>query len=94
MDEDLDTMSETELRHVARAMRAAIRTHRDSVGHELCWHHPDMWELLPDPSQTIPVVPEWPQFMRGCIAYRTSLDTQLELAPRMSDEFEPPMRDT
>lgn len=88
MDEDLDRMNETELRENARAMRAAIRAHRDSTGHDLCWHHPQLWNLLPDEPQTSASVPEWPQFMRGCIAYRSSLDTQLPRAPRLRNEFD------
>ena len=30
-----------------RKLRAGIRKHRDSTGHDLCWHHPDLWDLLP-----------------------------------------------
>jgi hypothetical protein len=88
MDEDLDRMNEAELRDVARAMRAAIRTHRDSTGHGLCWHQPGLWDLLPDHVENDTSVPEWPQFMRGCVAYRSSLDNQLPLAPRTSNEFD------
>jgi hypothetical protein len=32
-------------------------------------------------------VPEWPQFMRGCIHYRQSLDRQLAEAERSNAEF-------
>jgi hypothetical protein len=87
MDEDLDALDRTELLETARAMRAAIRAHRDSTGHDLCWHHPQVWDLLPDPPTTRPTVPEWLQFMRGCISYRSSLDEQLPSAPRFGDEF-------
>jgi len=31
--------------------------------------------------------PDWPQFMRGCIRYRQSLDEQLPDAPRTTGEF-------
>jgi hypothetical protein len=82
LDADLDHMDANTLRAEARRMRRAIRAHRDSSAHELCWHHPDLWALLPEPSTVEVVVPEWPQFMRGCIAYRTSLDEQLVSAPR------------
>ena len=88
MDEDLENMNENELRSVAREMREAIRAHRDSSGHDLCWHHPDMWNLLPDQPEPDLLVPAWPQFMRGCIAYRSSLDDQLGAAPRMDVEFD------
>jgi hypothetical protein len=32
-------------------------------------------------------VPEWPQFMRGCIRYRASLDAQLPNAARTSRTY-------
>ena len=47
-DADLEAMDRETLLAAARAMRAAIRAHRDATGHGLCWHHPDMWALLPD----------------------------------------------
>lgn len=87
-DSDLDAMERDALLAAARAMRAAIRAHRDSSGHDLCWHHPDLWSLLPDTGATRPAVPEWPQFMRGCIAYRTALDRELADAERTRREFE------
>ena len=88
-DGDLDTMNAAALREVARAMRRAIRKHRDADRHALCWHHPDLWGLLPDTPPSGQVVPEWPQFLRGCILYRQSLDGQLPDAPRTDKEFEP-----
>lgn len=54
-----------------------IREFRDSSGHDLCWHHPALWSLLPDSSDRMPDVPDWPEFMRGCIMYRQSLDEQI-----------------
>jgi hypothetical protein len=86
-DSDLDLMDRAGLLAAARAMRAAIRAHRDQKGHGLCWHHPDMWALLPDPPEGGQVVPDWPQFMRGCIRYRASLDEQLGGAPRSAREY-------
>jgi hypothetical protein len=82
MDDDLDRMSREELIAEARDLRAAIRTHRDSTDHELCWHHPAMWALLPDRPDRVPTVPTWPEFLRGCLRYRQSLDEQLPDAPR------------
>jgi hypothetical protein len=61
--------------------------HRDSFGHELCWHHPNLWGLLPEKTDPQPSVPGWPQFLRGCIQYRESLDRQLPATPRTNDEF-------
>ena len=88
MDDDLQTMSRDELIEEVAKLRHAIRVHRDSSGHELCWHHPAMWALLPDDVDPVPEVPEWPVFMRGCVHYRESLDTQLPDAPRISREFD------
>jgi hypothetical protein len=88
-DKDLETMDREGLLVAARAMRAAIREHRDSTGHNLCWHQPDMWNLLPDKRDPAIEVPEWPQFMRGCTHYRESLDKQAPNAPRVKREFKP-----
>ena len=87
MDEDLDTLSREQLIAEAVRLRNAIRKHRDSSGHELCWHHPDMWSLLPERTSPDIAVPQWPQFMRGCIKYRQSLDEQAVQAPRTAKEF-------
>lgn len=90
MDEDVDQMSRDELVAEVRRLRRGIRAHRDSTGHELCWHHPALWALLPERTDPQPVVPDWPQFMRGCIHYRQSLDDQLPGAPRSPAEFQDP----
>ena len=84
----LAAMSHAALLAHAREMRAAIRAHRDASGHDLCWHQPDLWALLPDPPKGGQVVPDWPQFLRGCILYRASLDRQLGAAPRTEGELE------
>jgi hypothetical protein len=44
--------------------------------------------LLPERTQPAIEVPDWPQFLRGCIAYRTSLDDQQPAAPRTTAEFD------
>ena len=87
MDDDLDEMSPAELLAEAHRLRAAIRVHRDSTGHELCWHHPDLWALLPDAAPPDLLVPEWPPFMRGCVRYRASLDQQLPDVRRTTAEL-------
>jgi hypothetical protein len=87
MDTDLESMSREQLIAEVRKLRNGIRNHRDSTGHELCWHHPALWGLLPEISDPIPVVPEWPQFMEGCIRYRQSLDKQAPNAPRTARRF-------
>lgn len=85
IDEDLGQMSREQLIAEVRKLRDGIRIHRDSSGQELCWHHPALWGLLPRSTDPLPVVPEWPAFLRGCVRYRESLDKQLPDAPR-SDE--------
>ncbi|MDP3173137.1 MAG: hypothetical protein Q8M88_01730 [Phenylobacterium sp.] len=87
-DQDLEDMSADALRVEVRRLRAAIREHRDATGHALCWHHPRMWALLPEGVDPQIEVPEWPRFMRGCVAYRESLDRQAPDAPRTDAEFE------
>jgi hypothetical protein len=82
MDDDLRDMSPEQLIDEVRKLRRGIRSHRDSTLHELCWHHPALWSLLPEKTDPLPTVPEWPQFMRGCIKYRQSLDEQAPDAPR------------
>lgn len=88
MDDDVEKMSREELIVEVMKLRAGIREHRDSSAHALCWHHPALWGLLPDKTDPVPAVPEWPQFLRGCIAYRQSLDAQLPHAPRTSKPYE------
>ena len=89
MDEDLDSFSREQLVDELKRLRAGIRRHRDSSGQELCWHQPALWGLLPEKSDPSPSVPDWPQFLRGCLRYRESLDRQLPEAPRTAEEFEP-----
>ena len=69
-DTDLDSMSTEQLVVEVKRLRQGIREHRDSSGHALCWHHPKLWALLPEQTEPLPTVPEWPQFLRGCIHYR------------------------
>ena len=88
MDDDLDRWSKTELIAEVKRLRDGIRAHRDSSEHELCWHHPQLWSLLPEKTDPLPRVPDWPQFMRGCIRYRQSLDAQLPRAPRTTKEYD------
>jgi hypothetical protein len=87
-DEELGSLSHGDLVREVLRLRAGIRRHRDTSGHDLCWHHPELWGLLPETTDPIPAVPSWPQFLRGCIRYRQMLDEQLPTAPRTSDEYE------
>jgi hypothetical protein len=88
IDEDLETMSREALLTEVRRLRAGIRAHRDSSGHDLCWHHPELWQLLPEPLAVEITVPPWPKFLRGCVRYRESLDRELPDAPVADREYE------
>ena len=87
MDEDLERLDAIALRAEVRRLRAAIREHRDASGHDLCWHHPKLWSLLPEGVEPRIAVPAWPQFLRGCLRYRESLDRQAPEAPRIDEGF-------
>lgn len=89
MDDDLDRLSREQLVAEVRRLRAGIRKHRDSSGQELCWHHPDLWALLPEQTDPVPTVPSWPQFLQGCVRYRQSLDEQAPGAPRSVEPYDP-----
>lgn len=87
-DDDLAAMTREQLLAEVAKLREAIREHRDSSGHELCWHHPDLWNTLPEQLDPDIAVPPWPQFMRGCVAYRQSLDREHPDARTHLAEFE------
>lgn len=87
MDDDLEALNREQLIAEVKRLRAGIRAHRDSSGHALCWHHPQLWGLLPEPIPRDLAVPEWPQFLRGCVKYRESLDRELPNAKRVAEEF-------
>ena len=86
MNDDLETMTRDQLVAEVKRLRAGIRTHRDSSGHDLCWHHPALWGLLPEQIPPDIAVPPWSRFMRGCVKYRESLDRELPNAPVLDVE--------
>lgn len=88
MDEDLDSLGREELIAEVKRLRTAIREHRDSSGHDLCWHHPKLWGLLPERLTPDVAVPPWPKFLRGCLRYRESLERELPDAPSLDREFD------
>lgn len=88
MDEDLEKLGREALINEVKRLRAGIRQHRDSSGHDLCWHHPQLWNLLPEPAAAEITVPAWPNFMRGCVAYRQSLERELPDARVTEENFE------
>jgi len=87
MDEDVREMTHEALVQEVLRLRAGIRGHRDSSGHQLCWHHPQLWGLLPEPIPPDIAVPPWPKFLRGCLAYRQSLEQELPNAPVDNSEY-------
>jgi hypothetical protein len=78
-DDDLQQLSKIQLIEEVMKLRDGIREHRDSSGHELCWHHPKLWNLLPEKTDPKIAVPDWPEFMKGCIKYRKSLDDEFDV---------------
>jgi len=76
MDEDIYQMSKEQLVEEIKKLRPAIREHRDSTGQDLCWHHPKLWSLLPEQIEPTIAVPAWPEFIKGCVRYRQSLEVQ------------------
>lgn len=75
-DEDLKFLNKSELIREIIKLRDGIREHRDSSGQDLCWHHPKLWNLLPEKTDPKISIPDWPEFMKGCVRYRTSLEKE------------------
>lgn len=88
MDPDLERLTREELIAEIRALREAIRGHRDASLHDLCWYQPKLWGLLPDKSAAQIEVPTRDQFIKGCEIFAASLDRQLPDAPRIDVQFE------
>jgi hypothetical protein len=86
-DSDLEALTRDQLVAEVKRLRAGIRTHRDSTGHDLCWHHPDLWGLLPERVTPEVAVPPWPKFLRGCLRYREALERELPDAPKADFEY-------
>jgi hypothetical protein len=82
MDTDILGWTREQLIAEVVRLRNGIRAHRDSSGHDLCWFHPALWSLVPEPLPRNVAVPAWPQFLRGCVKYREALDRELPDAPR------------
>jgi hypothetical protein len=87
MDDDLQHLTRDQLVAEVIKLRAGIRAHRDGTGHDLCWHHPQLWGLLPERMAPEIAVPPWPKFLRGCVRYRESLDREAPDAPIADVEF-------
>jgi hypothetical protein len=87
MDDDLAGMTREALMAEIVRLRNGIRAHRDSSGHDLCWHHPQLWGLLPERIHPAIAVPPWPKFLRGCVKYRESLERERPDAPMLEAEY-------
>lgn len=72
-DFDVEFMSRCQAKAEIKKLRAAIRHHRDSSGHDLCWYVPELWQTLPDKIEPKPVVPGTCEFLYNCTRYRKSL---------------------
>jgi hypothetical protein len=88
MDSDLLALTRDQLMAEVQRLRDGIRRHRDSTGHDLCWHHPKLWALLPEKTDPALAVPDWPEFLHGCVRYRQSLDEQCPNAPRTHEVYD------
>jgi hypothetical protein len=88
VDEDLERLGREALIAEVKRLRQGIREHRDSSGHDLCWHHPQLWGLLPERVDPDIAVPPWPRFLRGCVRYRESLERERPDAPVFDREFD------
>jgi hypothetical protein len=60
MDDELMDLTKEQLIVEIKKLRSAIREHRDASGHDLCWHHPALWSLLPERLAPAVAVPDWP----------------------------------
>ena len=87
INNDIERMTRDELIAEVIKLRQGIRQHRDASGHKLCWHHPALWGLLPEKADPVPIVPAWPQFLQGCLHYRSSLDEHLPNAKRTDEPY-------
>jgi hypothetical protein len=62
-------------REEIRALRGAIKTHREQTGHNLCWlNDVKLWEVLGDGKTTYPhdTLPSEEEFKMGCAAFYAS----------------------
>jgi hypothetical protein len=88
LDDDLQRKTRDDLIAEVRRLRQGIREHRDASGHDLCWHHPQLWGLLPERIDPVVAVPPWPKFLRGCLRYREALERELPNAPVLDKEYD------
>lgn len=78
-DDDLSFFSRDALVAEVKKLRDGIRLHRDASGHDLCWHHPKLWGLLPEQDMLeLKTIPERSEFLRRCEAYRADLEREVD----------------
>ena len=65
MDDDLEAFSRDQLVAEVKRLRTAIREHRDSSLHELCWHHPKCGDSCPKSPIRSPSFPSGRSFCAG-----------------------------
>lgn len=88
VDKDVAEMTTDQLQAEVMKLRTAIREHRDSKGHNLCWYVPELWKTLPEEASLEPEAPEPCEFIENCAQYRMSLEKQEEInkiAKKLSD---------
>ena len=73
LDEDLQALSRDQLIEEVKRLRAGIRRHPG---------------LLPEKTDPLPDVPTWPEFVAGCVKYRSALDKELPVRTRSVGEYE------
>lgn len=79
VDKDVAEMTTNQLQAEVMKLRTAIREHRDSKGHDLCWYVPELWKTLPEEAEFEPKTPEPCEFIENCVQYRMSLEKQEEI---------------
>jgi hypothetical protein len=57
MDEDLADLDREALVAEVKSLRDGMRQHCASSDHDLCWYHPELWNLLPENTDSRPTVP-------------------------------------
>ena len=67
LDQDLEQLTEQELRVEILNLRNGIRLHRDEKGHDRCWVDDlRLYELLPEKLPANTTLPEREEFLANC----------------------------
>jgi hypothetical protein len=84
MDEQPATLDRDALVAEVRRLRAGIPSTTTTPDMSVLAPS-ELWGLLPEKSDSLPSVPSWPRFLRGCLKYRVVLPAVAALrrsAPR------------